>query len=271
MEKTRSQHTLIGRNKKPFYWLIGERTKLQRRTQLQRYRRPSGSSLNRRGTTMALPTLDLFCGEAPSSISSSFCWVWAADVRELVAALFRFRLSVCLWMEGSQLCQWNNYKILFSFNAVKFRRYNIEPAAFWTLVVQCHGSTLSQAPSKVGHRWRELESKFVPQWFLGSLLGTHQSAIGQFFFFPVPSKVPEVFAKLNPAQFPSVASRVAGSRATECSPEGIWSVPILIVARVKSCKRLEKYKFSFPNVLFVFFLWIPVLHTVLASPKHQQR
>ena len=91
---------------------------------------------------MALPTLDLFRGEAPSSISSSFCWVWAGDVRELVAALFRFLLSVCLWMQGSQLCQWNNYKILFSFNAVKFHRYNIEPVAFCTLVVLCHGSTL---------------------------------------------------------------------------------------------------------------------------------
>ena len=37
MKKTRSQRTLIGRSKTPFYWLIGERTKLQRRTQLQRY------------------------------------------------------------------------------------------------------------------------------------------------------------------------------------------------------------------------------------------
>ena len=34
MSKTRSQRTLIGRNKNVFYWLIGERTKLQRRTQL---------------------------------------------------------------------------------------------------------------------------------------------------------------------------------------------------------------------------------------------
>ena len=39
MVKTRSQRTLIGRNKNAFYWLIGERTKLQGRTQLQRYRR----------------------------------------------------------------------------------------------------------------------------------------------------------------------------------------------------------------------------------------
>ena len=138
---------------------------------------------------MALPTLDLFRGEAPSSISSSFCWAWAADVRELVAALFRFRLSVCLWMQGSQLCQWNNYKILFSFNALIFHRYYIEPAAFCTLVVQCRGSSLFKAPSEVGHRWRELEPKCVPQWFLGWLLETHQSAIGQF-FFPVLTKSP---------------------------------------------------------------------------------
>ena len=36
-KRPRSQRTLIGRNKSAFYWLIGERTKLQRRTQLQRY------------------------------------------------------------------------------------------------------------------------------------------------------------------------------------------------------------------------------------------
>ena len=52
---------------------------------------------------------------------------------------------------------------------------------------------------------------------------------------------------------------------TECSREEIWFVPILIVARLKSRKRLEKYKFSYRNVLFVFFVWIPVLHTVFAS------
>ena len=45
MEKTRSQRTLIGRNKNPFYWLIGERTKLQRRTQLQRYNLQTRSKL----------------------------------------------------------------------------------------------------------------------------------------------------------------------------------------------------------------------------------
>ena len=63
-------------------------------------------------------------------------------------------------------------------------------------------SSLSQAPSEVGLRWRELEPKCVAQWFLGSLLGTNQSVV----------KIPEVFAKVNSVQFPSVASSVAGSR-----------------------------------------------------------
>ena len=68
-------------------------------------------------------------------------------------------------MQGSQVCQWNKYKILFSFNAVKFHRYNTELAGVCTLVVQCRGSSLrmndprvsslSQAPSEVGLRWRE--------------------------------------------------------------------------------------------------------------------
>ena len=35
---------------------------------------------------------------------------------------------------------------------------------------------------------RTLEPKCVPQWFLGSLLGTWRSAIGQ--FFPVPGESP---------------------------------------------------------------------------------
>ena len=114
-------------------------------------------------------------------------------------------------MQGSQVCQWNKYKILFSFNAVKFHRYNTEPAGVCTLVVQCRGSSLrmndprvsslSQATSEVGHRWRELEPKCVAQWFLGLLLGPHQSVV----------KIPEVFAKVNSVQFPSVASSVAGS------------------------------------------------------------
>ena len=34
MSTTRSQRTFIGRSKHAFYWLMGERTKLQRRTQL---------------------------------------------------------------------------------------------------------------------------------------------------------------------------------------------------------------------------------------------
>ena len=46
----------------------------------------------------------------------------------------------------------------------------------------------------------ELEPKYVPQLLLGSLLGTRQSAIGQC-FSPLPKTVPEVFAKVNSAQF----------------------------------------------------------------------
>ena len=49
---------------------------------------------------------------------------------------------------------------------------------------------------------RELEPKRVPQWFLGSLLGTRRSAIGQFFSLSLTT-VPEVCAKVNSAQFPS--------------------------------------------------------------------
>ena len=41
-----------------------------------------------------------------------------------------------------------------------------------------------------------------PQVFLGLLLGTRQSAIGQFFSLPLET-IPEVFAKDNSAQFPS--------------------------------------------------------------------
>ena len=193
---------------------------------------------------MALPTLDLFRGEAPSSISSSFCWAWVGDVRELAAALFRFRLSVCLWMQGSQLCQWNNYKILFSFKAVKFHRYYIEPAAFCTLVVQCHGSSLRMNDPRVA----SLSHNLVPTppilwgkspgdevacpglqarsatgggyWsrnasrngFWDRYWGRTSQLLANFFSLSLRANVPEVFAKINWAQFPSVASRVAGSR-----------------------------------------------------------
>ena len=48
---------------------------------------------------------------------------------------------------------------------------------------------------------RELEPKGVPQLFMGLLLRTRWSAIGH--FFPVSLEtVPEVFAKVNWAQFP---------------------------------------------------------------------
>ena len=43
----------------------------------------------------------------------------------------------------------------------------------------------------------------MPQVFLGSLLGTCRSAIGRFFFALALVTVPEVFAKVNSAQFSS--------------------------------------------------------------------
>ena len=49
---------------------------------------------------------------------------------------------------------------------------------------------------------RELERKFVPQWFLGSLLVTCRAAITPF-FSRCPVEVPEVFANVSSAQFPS--------------------------------------------------------------------
>ena len=66
-----------------------------------------------------------------------------------------------------------------------------------TKVYQNHGD--ERAPKKqafrgcplfiIRHSWetrRGLEPKCVPQWFLGSLMGTRRSAIGQFFFPLVP-------------------------------------------------------------------------------------
>lgn len=48
---------------------------------------------------------------------------------------------------------------------------------------------------------RETESKCLLQLFLGSFLGTHWSAIVQFFSVSLAT-VPEVFANVNSVQFP---------------------------------------------------------------------
>ena len=54
-------------------------------------------------------------------------------------------------------------------------------------------------------------------------MGTQQSVIGQFFSLSL-GKGPEVFAKVNSAQFPSLASRVAGSRRFNVAAKGFdWS------------------------------------------------
>ena len=54
---------------------------------------------------------------------------------------------------------------------------------------------------------KELEPKCLPQLFLGSLLVTRRSAIGQFFFLSLVT-VPEVFAWVNSARF-LLVSKVA--------------------------------------------------------------
>ena len=52
---------------------------------------------------------------------------------------------------------------------------------------------------------RELEPKCVPQLFLGSLLETCQSAIGQLFYLSIVT-VPEVF--VNAAQLSSISANL---------------------------------------------------------------
>ena len=49
---------------------------------------------------------------------------------------------------------------------------------------------------------KKLEPKCVPQFILGSLLGTRQSAVGQFFSLSLVT-VPEVFMKVKSAKFSS--------------------------------------------------------------------
>ena len=53
----------------------------------------------------------------------------------------------------------------------------------------------------------ELDPICIPQLFLGLLLGTSRSAIGQL-FFPVPKNIPEVFAKVISDQLPSLSKVV---------------------------------------------------------------
>ena len=63
---------------------------------------------------------------------------------------------------------------------------------------------------------RELELKFVSQLLLGSLLVTRRAAIGQF-FSRSPVKVPEVFANVSSAQFPSGVKRGELTLTTDLS------------------------------------------------------
>ena len=62
-------------------------------------------------------------------------------------------------------------------------------------------SFMTSVSSPLEKRKGELEPKCVLQLFPGSLLGMRRSAIGQLFFLSLLT-IPEVFAKVNSAQFP---------------------------------------------------------------------
>ena len=65
-----------------------------------------------------------------------------------------------------------------------------------TSVYRLPNSPLNETKTK-----RELEMRCVPQLFLALFLGTHWSAIGQFFSLSLVT-VPKVFAKVNSSQSP---------------------------------------------------------------------
>ena len=60
---------------------------------------------------------------------------------------------------------------------------------------------LPNSPLRERKTKRELETKCVPQLFVGSFLETRQSAIGQFFSLSLVT-APKVFAKVNSVQSP---------------------------------------------------------------------
>ena len=85
-------------------------------------------------------------------------------------------------------------------------------------------------------------AEMLPALFLASLLGTRWSAIGQFLFLSQVT-IPEVFAKVNSAQFPLV-SKVANSQKIA------FSGPYGRVGRgdeeAREVNCLLQYQFSFP-------------------------
>ena len=121
--------------------------------------------------------------------------------------------------------QWNNYKILFSFNAVKFYRYNIEP--------ECSVRWLSSAVAQACPRLQERSATGGGNWsrnasrngFWDRYWGHTSQLLANFSLSLV--KIPQVFAEVNSAQFPSVASRVAGSRRFNVAAKRFDSSPLL--------------------------------------------
>ena len=76
----------------------------------------------------------------------------------------------------------------------------------------------------------EMEPRCAPQLFLGSLLATRRSAIGQFLLFPL-AIVPEAFAKADSSQFPSLPTL---EMRREMEPR---CVPQLFVGSLLSMRR----------------------------------
>ena len=70
-----------------------------------------------------------------------------------------------------------------------------QPSSFFELVLLLYSFATLEMRG-------ELEPKYIPQLLLGSLLGEHRSAIGQFFPLSLVT-VPEVFAEVYSVQFPS--------------------------------------------------------------------
>ena len=83
-------------------------------------------------------------------------------------------------------------------------RYQEDATNQWIINEKTHDCLLGIATTQLDtlEIKRELEPKRVPQVFVGSLLGTRRSAIGQFFTVSLTT-VPEVCAKVNSAHFPS--------------------------------------------------------------------
>ena len=151
MKKTRSQRTLIGRNINAFYWLIVERTKLQRRTQPQRYTAPP---------TLIPRYLGSICGKSCVStvgrllsargcvifhLSLETCWSWWGSFSHVhfwnrKMEILYLILSLLLrgfGAEGKQVSFFILYVTLFTIPACTFFIYKVKAAIAKASVESC--------------------------------------------------------------------------------------------------------------------------------------